>query len=362
MYSYHLDFLKSFKRFVAGAFPNIKHYQFNYSDKAFLNYKLYQDHVHEYPLCIINLTDISTDDNKDFFRYVGNKYNPDTTQVVATNHTKQDSILIDFKWVTMQIQVKINLFSTADLLNYHNQLISAFPKNMMFYSYAYNALIHIDNYTKSWDVSDDTEGVTYRSNNQLIEAFSLYHIEPIFKLTNVTKNREVTDETSLDIGIEVRLKVPNTIGNKTIDNRILNGIQIVMNNQTIDKDLPILIDMNNDIYSDRAGKLKRSYLLYQSDFISETIAGVKHYFLQIPILNYNILNRPAAIFMVEDSTVSNRVSEFIEIPVVTESLIVDIPDVSNSANIIRYYKFEIPVNIDTFQFSNLNNIQLFVFE
>ena len=142
MYNYYLDYLKSFKAFIGQNFPQIKHYQFNYADKAYLNYKLYSEHVKEYPMCMVNITDITTDDNKAFFRHIGNKYNIDTAQLLASNHTTRDSVIMDFKWVTIQTQVRINLYSVADLLDYHNQLISAFPKAFMFYSYKYNAYIY----------------------------------------------------------------------------------------------------------------------------------------------------------------------------------------------------------------------------
>lgn len=354
MYSYYLDFLKSFKRFVASTFPNIKHYQFNYADNAFLNYKLYQEHVKEYPMCIISLTDITTDDNKDFFRYIGMKHSGDIAQVVASNHTKKDSVLIDFKWVTMQVQMKINLYGAADILNYHNQLISAFPKNMMFYSYKYNAYIHIDDYVQGWDVSDDTEGLHYRSDNQTVEGFALYNIEPIFRINSVTKNKVVDGETSLDISLEVRLKVPNLVGNISISNQIVNGIQIVINNTSDAKDLPILIDMNNDIYSDRQNKLKRSYILEEKHFDKD------NKLLTIRKDNYqNVDDRPVAIYMVDDSTSPDPRIEFFEISLVTTDHIIQIEEYDET---IDYYQFEVPTNLNSFQFSALSNIQLFVFE
>ena len=304
-------------------------------------------------MCIINLTDITTDDNKAFFRYIGMQHSRDITQVVASNHTKKDSILIDFKWVTMQVQMKINLYGTADILNYHNQLISAFPKNMMFYSYKYNAYIQVNDYIQGWDVSDDTEGLYYRSTQQTVEGFALYTIEPIFRITNITKNKVVDGETNLDISMEIRLKVPNLIGNVSINNRIINGIQIVMN-KTNDKDLPILIDMNNDIYSDRQNKLKRSYLLKETDF------DKKNRLLILKKDNYqNVDNRPVAIYMVEDSTVSDPRIEYFEIPVVTSDYIIQIEE---SGEMVDYYQFPIKTNLLSFQFSAFSNIQLLVFE
>ncbi len=343
MYNYYLDYLKSFKRFIASTFPEIKHYQFNYADKAFLNYKLYQEHVKPYPMCIITLTDITTDDNKDFFRYIGMKYSKDTAQLLASNHTKQDSVIMDFKWVTIQTQVRINLSSLADLLSYHNQVISAFPKSFMFYSYKYNAYIPIDEYTHSWESIDDTEGVYYRTHEQQIQAFSRYSIEPIFRVNSVVKNKVIGDDTSLDINLEVRLKVPNYVGTKTIDNRILNGIQVVINDQDLTGDLPILIDMDNDIFSDRQKKLQRGYIIDKTNF--DTVANQAVF----NINDYDLLDKNVGVYMVDDSTLNDPkvfwTEKFVNNDnIVDDNFIIDLTD-----------------SLADFQFSELSNLQLLVF-
>ena len=359
MYSYYLDFLKSFKTFTAQAFPQIEHYQFNFADNAFLNYKLYQEHVKKYPMCHILLTDISVDDNKDFFRYIGGAHSESTVQLLASNNTKQASVIMDFKWVTMQIQVKIVLASTSDVLNYHNQVISLFPKNMMFYAYGYTSLINVDSYIKGWEATDDTDGLVYRSTNQKVEGFSRYHIEPLIRINSITNQVDISQELSVDINMEVRLKVPNIIGNKTIDNRIIKGIQIIVNTAQDAKDLPILIDMDNDFYSDRRQKLKRTYQLSKSDFNFETLG---HYRLQIRVDQYdNVLNRPVAIYFVEDSTHPTTKVEFIEVPVVLDSMIIE-KDVDGT--MVQFYNLELfdaVTDLKFFKFTELSNVQLFVF-
>jgi len=299
MHNYYLDFLKSLKRYIGSVFPEIEHYQFNYADYAFLNYKLYEEHVKEYPMCMINLTDITTEDNHAFMRFIGNKHSVDTAQLLANNHTKKDSIVMDFKWVTMQVQIKINLNSVADLFNCHNVLISEFPKNFMFYSYKYNALINVDDVTKSWDVSDETEGLVYRTIEQSIEAFCTYNIEPIFRVNSIVKNKIINDDISLDVNLEIKLKVPNKIGNLTLDDRILNGIQIVMSGAEGTTDsLPILIDMDNDLFSDRQMKLSRSYIIDKLLFNTEENS------LDLPYNLYDIIDKHVGVYMVDDSTLN----------------------------------------------------------
>ena len=117
MIGFYVDFLKSFKALIARVFPNINHYQFNYGDKSYLNYKLYKNHVTEFPNCHINLTDmrITDDVNHAFFRSISNHFNDLTTQHICNNNTAQESVLLDFKWVNIQIDVRINVETAAEV-------------------------------------------------------------------------------------------------------------------------------------------------------------------------------------------------------------------------------------------------------
>lgn len=368
MYTYHLDFLISFKKFLTTTFPDIKHYQFNYADQAFLNYKLYQEHVKEFPTCMINLSDIQVDDNRDFFRYIGSQFSQITIQPLTSNHTKKDSILMDFKWVTMTIDVKINLKSPADLLEYHNLAISAFPKNMMFYSYKYYSLIKVDDYIKKWEVSDDTERLQYRSLNNTIEGFAQYENEPIFKINSITKNKQVMAETALDIQVEVRLKVPNVIGNKTLDDRIVNGIQIILNSINGANEVPMLIDMNNDIYSDRRGKLKREYIIdvdnieqRSQDTTDQNGATLtdNYHILHLKVDEFlNQYDRPVAIVMIEDSTENDPRIEYQEVGVLTNEYIVQYEE--NGIQ-VDYYDIRLDFDYSTFIFGKLTTAKFLVF-
>lgn len=372
MYTYYFDFLKSFKKFLTSTFPDIKHYQFNYADKAFLNYKLYQQHVQEFPMCMINLTDISVEDNRDFFRYIGAQFSQTTIQPIATNHTKKDSILMDFKWVTLTVDIKINLKSKADLLEYHNLAISNFPKNMMFYSYKYYALIKVNDYINGWEVTDDTEGLQYRSVNSDIEGFAQYEIEPIFKVNGITKNGTIDQGTSLDVQVEIRLKVPNVIGNKTLDDRIVKGIQILGNVITGSNEIPILIDMNNDIYSDRTSKCKREYIIQKDDIILKTDVttdanGVditnEYHVVHIAVDNFlNQYDMPINLIFVEDSTESSPRIEYQEIEVLTNEYIVNYTEQFNGVDVeIEYYDIKLDFDYSTFHFNELTSAKLLVF-
>lgn len=346
VHNYYIDFLKSFKKFMSTTFPDITHFQFNYSDKTFLSWKMYQENVKEYPMCIVGLNDIRVDDNAAYFRHVGDAYSQHTIQALCTNHTSKQTVVMDFKWVILQMQVKVNVNSPTDLFNYHNLLISAFPKNMMFYSYDYGSYIDVDELTIGWDISDETEGAVYRVTPEGNKAFALYMNSPIFKISEVTKNKGIDGESSILMDIEVQLKVPNVIGTNSNNNIILDGIQILINSMGTDSGTPVLIDMNNDIYSDRRQKMTNMYLLLKTDF------NTNNNTLELPIsMLDNIKDRNLAIYQVSDCTSSDPIIYFYEFGMITpETVITDT-------------KIIIPLIDDqlSFDFSAFSVLELLVF-
>ena len=344
MHNYYLDFLKSFKKFMADTFPEIEHYQFNYADKSFLNYKLYQEHVKEFPICHINLSDIRVDDNKAFMRQVGNAYNDDTIQPLCANHDLKDSVIMDFKWVILTMQVKINLNSPSDVFNYHNTVLTHFPKNMMFYSYDYSSYIDVDAWTKQWTLDHDTEGLYYRATDEITRAFALYTNSPLFKINGITKNKAIEGDSSIDIDFEIHLKVPNIIGNKSINNMIVEGIQIVVN-QTADSGMPILIDMNNDIYSDRRKKMRRLYILEEDDF------NIDNNTLILPLSILPALqNQNLGVYMVSDNTIGNPDVFWHEQGILSSAEIFD-----------DRIEFKLTDDLKKFRFSEFSVLELLVF-
>ena len=272
MIGFYVDFLKSFKALIARVFPNINHYQFNYGDKSYLNYKLYKNHVTEFPNCHINLTDIRiTDDvNHAFFRSISNHFNDLTTQHICNNNTTQESVLLDFKWVNIQIDVRINVETAAEVLNYMNMVLSCFPQNYMFYDYKYNAYIDLESVSKNWKVTDELENVVYKAVDGEAKKYALYKNEPIFKITNTSIQKTVDGSVNnlgdgINISFDVQLKVPNVIGKNTSGGNKIKGIEIIINADKFDQSMPILIDMNNDIYSNNRNKASKIISLVKSD-------------------------------------------------------------------------------------------------
>jgi len=355
IYNYYVTFLKSFKRMISSAFPGINHYQFNYGSKTYLNWSLYKEHIHEFPTCIVNIQDIQVQDNRDLIRSNGGKYSEDTLQTLCVNHDKKEAVVMDFKWVTITIQVKMNFDNIAELFDYHNAWMTHFPINFMFYSYAFQSYISVDNWTSDW-INDNTEGLILRSFEDSIQHFALYNIEPIFKVTSVTKTRNVEEENSIDSTIEVLLKVPNVIGTQTVNDKIIDGIQIIINHVGDDNngELPVLIDMDNNVYSDLRKKLTKLLVLDKTDFNTDLNI------LQLPgDLFYLMNNKPVAIYMVDDNTSNTPNIKFVKRRITEDNLSGD--EICYDSN-FKYYMPQIPFNtLGKIEFSNLNiihNIEL----
>ncbi|MFA7129329.1 MAG: hypothetical protein WC136_09185 [Sphaerochaeta sp.] len=334
--TYYIDFLKSFKHFLSSHFPQIKHYQFNYADKTFLNWKLYNEDVYEFPLCIINFNDIRIDQNADFFRSVSHMMARPIVQTLCVNHTIRDTVVMDFKWVTISMGVKINFNSSNDLLDYHNYLITTFPKNFWFYAYKYTTFLDVDQVTKDWELDHDTEGLYYKTYDKAIKKYATYKLEPMLRIQSITKNKQVEQQNSLQIEFEGFLKIPNMISNQTQNNNIINGIQIIINSQG--ESLPILIDMNDNIISDTKQKLFANILIDQNNFENNQLIIPSH-------ITKALNGKKAVIYLVSDSTSSDPIIIYEELGIILSS------DVD--------LKFDVP--IQDYQFNVLNNNQLLIF-
>jgi len=366
VHNYYLDFLKSFKNFISGMYPNINNYQFNYSDVTYLNKMLYKEHVQEFPICHINLNDIQVEDNSHAIRQLSlnslgfSEFN--VLQHLSNNNTIQESVLLDFKFEILNINVRINLDNSGEIFNYINTIQSLYPKNMMFYDYNYNAYINIDSHTKDWNMDDDVQNVYYKSDssNQKIMRYALYYIEPIIKINNISSSKQIVNKGQSDnyveIDFEVRIKVPNKIGNTLTSEQQVNGITIIIDDAKQSNDMPVLIDMDNDIYSDNRNKLQYSYILIEENFINKDENYLK---ISREIFEY-IKESTIAIYMVEDTSINSK-RHFLELG----SYIL----LEQTNKIIEYDGYitikitdkQYIENINTFNFGSFNRLELLVF-
>ena len=277
VHNYYVDFLKSLKKFISNIYGDatielvngeetvggIKHFEFNYASKSILQYKLYKHINFEFPTCIINITDIQTD-NSHPMRYNSGIYTPEISQVVGTNTRTNENIIVDYRWVTMNINIRLNFETGADVLNYYDRL-NNLPINFMFYSYKYASFI--DGTELMYGSALDYDGVylkTEPTSGRLRYWFS-YYTEPIFKILSKQKNIDGTNnEFYISLDLECQLKIPAIIAGVNRNNFLIKNIEIVITN-TFNIDNPILID-TNEVYIDNKNKLNNVVLLEKSNF------------------------------------------------------------------------------------------------
>ncbi len=286
VHNYYVDFLKSLKKFIINLYGDatvemiqgietvggIKHFEFNYASKSLLHYKLYKHINFEYPTCIINITDVQTD-NSHPMRYNSGIYTPEIAQIVGTNTKTNENIIVDYRWVTINLTIKINFETGADVINYYDRL-NNLPVNFMFYSYAYSSFI--DGTDLMYGSADDYDNVFLKmepTTGRLRYWFN-YSTEPIFKILSKQKNIfSDTNEFYLELNLEAQLKIPAIIASATQRNQIVKSVEIIIAN-TFNIDNPILID-TKEVYIDNKNKLNNVILLSSSEFSVESVDATK---------------------------------------------------------------------------------------
>ncbi len=327
VHNYYLDFLKSFKKLVSDSYPDINNYQFNYSSSTYLNYQLYKKHTHEFPLCHINLMNIQVEDVESIKRLNTNTFN--TTFHLCNNDTKQESVYIDFKFVTLQLNVKINIGSTVDIFNYLNIAQDRFPLNFMFYDYKYTSFINLSGIADNWEVDDETENVYYRSVQGHSEMYATYETEPVIKINSLTSSKQVElksqDGNFVELDMEVRLKVPRMLMKNELGNNELRGIEIVINTNSYSETMPILIDMNNNTYSDLQDKALKVFIIPKDKLELHATDGN---FIYIDSeYRVNLEDTKLAAYLVDDSCQADPTVLFIELgnfeDILTNEIVID---------------------------------------
>jgi len=266
------------------------------------------------------MSNIRTENNSHVIRNLG----PDTSGVsgynvlhhLCNNHTLKESLLMDFKFVFIDMTVRFNLDNSGDIFNYMNVLQSLYPNNMYFYDYKYSAYINIDEVTENWNADQELENVYYKTINDEIQKFAMYPVEPIFKITGITSSKNIElkgqPDNYVELNMEVYLKVPNRIGSSTINNQIVKGIQLIINSSDHSENLPILIDQDNDIYSSNRDKIERLYILSNDDFNINSTNEI--YKLSVdPSLISVMENKRIAIYMITDTCLNDPDVLFIEL-------------------------------------------------
>lgn len=336
IHNYYIDFLKSLKRFFIQIYGDhtseyvngiltsggIKHFEFNYASKSLLQYKLYNQIGFEYPTCLINLTDIITDNADPRFINTG-VFNSNLSIPLSLNETNEMEIRCRFKWVTAYINIRINFENGADVLNYYDRLHNL-PINFNFYSYKYNSYIDVTSLVE--DDPNNYDNLVFKIENTSAELryYSLIPYEPIFKINNKQKNiQNDNNEYFINLDLEVQIPIPTILYKSDAFNNIVKNIEIVITD-TFGLGNPILIDTNM-VYIDNKRKISNILILDKKDFIITTedittggddndlttlddneITTLSYINIKIPIqYQYLFNNKILSIYFNEDTTNQN---------------------------------------------------------
>jgi hypothetical protein len=327
VHNYYVDFLKSLKKFIENIYGDaqvftdhgivsvggFRNYEFNYASKSLLHHKLYKQIGFEFPTCIINLTDIQTD-NTQPFRYNYGIYTEDLAQTVSINKTTNELVKVDFRWVNLSINIKMNFETGADVLNYYDRL-NNLPINFMFYSYKYNSFLDgtsiietdiKDNSTKQDEILSNYSDIYYKmepTSSNLRYWFS-YDTEPIFKIVSKQKNIDADNNNySIDLNLEVQLKIPAVMAKiNSRTNLIIKNIEIIIAN-TFNIDNPILIE-EPQIYIDNKNQLSKIFIMDKTDFNFDMGEdGINWIELKIPEIHLNhLMNKFISLYLCSDVT------------------------------------------------------------
>lgn len=358
VHNWWISYMKSLKKFFNDTFDDsIVHYEFNYAAKSMLLKRLYSNIQFQNPSCIINLDSFGSDNNLDPQRRNSGFYNLQQTTPLCKNFTKSKEVFIDFKFVNLQQTIIINFNDSSDVLNYYDRLTTVYPLNIDFISYDYRTLINVHNETYDWDISDDVVGIirdaaelgsdNVAGKNAWEEylapqRWAEYYSCPTFMIQNITQLVDKQNEKyQLQISLSTNLRVPQMLLVRSMDYIKIKAIQVVMDvaesvieyktdergvtTMTPPEEIksysdgsfkPICIDIDRNIYNDhkidkviyldpRINIIRSKTPLYDNEGL-ETGNYLNEGFLILPInLEPIIQNHAAALFIIQDSTITN---------------------------------------------------------
>lgn len=269
IHNYYIDFLKGFKYFLVDVFQDrITRYEFNYGNKSVLQYNLYKDMDFEYPNAYVTLNQIRQETS--LFQRNKQLSFQDSTKLekVASNPELQENLLMDFKWVTLSISIKINFENSMDVLDFYNYFHDHIPgTNFFFYFYKYINFIDLDGLVEHWKDEHLLENIYSKIEltSDKVKRYTTYFNEPILKCINANKVIDNENEIfSIDLDFDVELQVPFQICFEKILQPI-EAIDIVVDTRNINpKSVPIITNIDsNDIF--RTENIEMVYLINQED-------------------------------------------------------------------------------------------------
>jgi len=266
-HNFYSDFLRSFKKFI-GKVTNetITKYEFNYGSKTVDFDRMMKDESFEYPTCIIELNDTVLIDNvSPIARNANMNVNPSMHNfIIAENLNRNQGILLDKRWINLQLNIILNLEDASSLINYYDLFISQLPYNFSFYDYKYISYIDITPFAKDWDITSENVFNVFvmpDPTNDRNNYYAMVENQPIIEMNSVTKNQDKESGMhQLNINFDVMIELPNLLRGKNFQE--IRGISIVIDSSG--RETPILIDVPDNLLSNK--NVDRGIVLDKSCF------------------------------------------------------------------------------------------------
>lgn len=301
MHNYYDEFLRSFKSFIAKVTnDSITYYEFDYGSKTIDMQRMMNDESFEYPTCIIEMNDSQLVDNVGpIARNAMMNVNPSNhNMIIAENLTKYNAILLDKRWISINMTVTINLEDSAALLNYYDLFISQLPFNFTFYDYSYYSYIDVTPLVQGWDLENDSvENIFVRRDptGYQDKYYAMIVTKPLIELTGITKNQDKENQThSLTLSFENMLEVPNIVRGKGYQD--IKSISVVIDTQNA-MEFPILIDIPDNILTNK--NIEKGIIMSPQDF--HVSPSDERKYLEVKT-DVDIEAFELALWVVEDST------------------------------------------------------------
>ena len=284
-HNYYIDFLKSFNAFLSKRFLSpevtalssqpIQKIEYNISSKTITTYQLYGNESFEYPNIIIDLLDIRADEGISSISRNAYGLIPSLSTFELTyNETKNESILLEVKRYFLNFNIRVNLESSGDLINYYHIISNNVPFNFTFIDYKFNYFIDISNIFNNLNWHEDDNIINLIKDNRSINTdetssyhyYSLFETQPEFEFTSITKEEDKENmKYAININCVAAINIPYilyTRSNIRID-RIIISTDLNSYNET-----PILLDMDAKIFQNN--NIIKSELISNNDITKVT--------------------------------------------------------------------------------------------
>jgi len=384
-HNYYIDFLKSFNAFLSKRFLSpdvitlssqpIQKIEYNISSKTITTYQLYGNESYEYPNIIIDLLDVRVDEG--ISAIARNAYGlvpTYNTYELCYNETHNNSILLEVKRYFLNFNIRVNLETSGDMINYYHVITNNIPMNFTFVDYKFNYFIDISWLFNSLNWHEDNKIINLIKDNHVINIdeassyhyYSLFETQPEFEFTSITKEEDKENmKYAININCIAAINIPFILYTQNfyrIDRVIistdLNGY----------KENPILLDMDAKIYQNK--NIIKSSIIGKNDFNVYTKTFNEGTSFEIDLDTYKINSGFELDKIIDANNLENYriglylISNYIDVNQKRIYLPVDKFEIENQYIIIDAFDNDIIDTIKTFleQYNDLSMIILNIFK